>query len=798
MKNVFLGCFLVLFVAKTYATKIVGYVQVYQGTSTSIVDNIQFDKLTDVIYAFATFDGNGNISIVNQSVFNVLLSEANSNGVAVRLAVGGAGLSSNFGTVSASGTARTKFANNCAALISQYNLAGIDIDWEFPSNYQAGNVASLCSAVKNAIGNAELSIAVAPIRFNSGGINNSTINTVDFINVMAYDDDRGTQHSSYAFSQEAINYWTNSKGAPASKLRLGVPFYGKIGVSFKTYNQLVSSNPATNSKLDLIDGYNLNGQITMTQKSNYVLSQGLDGIMIWSVEQDYTAADQYSLLKAINDVIGSGVSCSNPNLGFTKSLCGETSVLLDANVPIGNGFSGSWTRNGSSIPGVGSSLSVTQEGNYCFKYSHNGNCPDKSTCVDVTSSTVVQTEDGEVCESGTVLLKSLSGSVKWYNQQNGGTLLNTGSEYTTPILSKTTTYYLESSAVSESVGISYDDGTAGDFNTGGYTPTTSSNPALSNYRALNFNVLSDYTINEVSIYVQSAGSVTIKVKNGLGALKGSKTVSVVPGKNVIPLNIDVTTGNNYLMEVDGDIWLNPKYSGAIYGTTVPGIIKYNHMQTKNGFAVSTTQYLGLYDIQVAAGGSCGARTPIIATVNSGCTPPVISNLIPAGGTLVESFDEIEISADVTDNVGLSDVKLNVYIQGNENPISTPDLTLSGSSYSSKFTPTSFVTYIFEFVATDTDDNVSVKSVNYTVSQDGTGISNNFDKNVLGLYPNPALDVIELSTTKNVSFMIFQVNGTKVFEGKTTGSIDVSMLKSGIYIVQIQDEDSVVAATFVKK
>ena len=246
MKKILVGLVFAFSVAQVYATKVVGYVQVYQGTSTSIIDDIQFDKLTDVIYAFATFDGSGNISIVNQTVFNALLTEANDNAVAVHLAVGGAGLSSSFGTVSSNSAARTQFANNCANLVSQYNLAGIDIDWEFPANYQAGNVALLCSAVKSAIGDSELSIAVAPVRFNSGGINNSTINTVDFINVMAYDDDRGTQHSSYAFSQEAVNYWTDTKGAPASKLRLGVPFYGKIGVSFKTYNQLVSPNPATN------------------------------------------------------------------------------------------------------------------------------------------------------------------------------------------------------------------------------------------------------------------------------------------------------------------------------------------------------------------------------------------------------------------------------------------------------------------------------------------------------------------------------------------------------------------------
>lgn len=798
MKKVIFGLFCGLLALNSYATKVVGYVQVYDGTSTSIVDDIQFDKLTDVIYAFATFNSSGNISIVNQTVFNALLAEANSNGVAVHLAVGGAGLSGNFGTVSASSTARTTFANNCASLVSQYNLAGIDIDWEFPAGWQANNMSALCTAVKNAIGSTELSIAVAPIQFNSDGINATTISTVDYINVMAYDDDRGSQHSSYAFSQEAINYWRNSKQAPASKLRLGVPFYGKIGTDFRTYDALISSNPATNSQLDLVSGYNFNGQPTMTNKANYVLEQGLDGIMIWSVEQDYTSNEQYSLLKSIDDVIGSGVSCANPNLGFTQSLCGETSVVLDANVPIGNGFTGSWTRNNSAIAGSASTLTATQEGTYCFTYSHTGNCPDKSTCVDVTSSTVIQTEEGEVCESGSVTLRSLSGSVKWYNQLTGGTLLSTGSEYTTPVLSSTTTYYLEASAVSETVGIGYDDGTAGDFNSG-YTPDVSSTSSENGYRALSFDVLSDYTISEVSVYCPNTGSLTIRVKDGSGTIVGTKDFSVVAGKNILTLNFDVTTGDDYLMEADGAMWLNTSYDGSIYGTTVSGIIKFNHMQAKDGWAVSTDQYLGFYDIQLAAGGSCGDRTPIVATVNTGCTPPVISNVSPVNNTTVESFDAVEISADVTDAGGISSVVLNIYEQGNENPIATPTLANSGSTYSASFTPSAFGTYIFEFTATDSDNNSVVSSVNYVVSdpENPTGILN---ANVLtvGVYPNPTSSVLNVSLEGEFEYSIFTTNGRLISSGTSTGVINTESLNAGIYVLQVETAEGVRTTSFVKK
>jgi hypothetical protein len=59
--------------------------------------------------------------------------------------------------------------------------------------------------------------------------------------------------------------------------------------------------------------------------------------------------------------------------------------------------------------------------------------------------TISSVAAGAVCNSGTVTLSAMasSGTLRWYNSVTGGSLLSTGSSYTTPNISATTTYYVD-------------------------------------------------------------------------------------------------------------------------------------------------------------------------------------------------------------------------------------------------------------------------------------------------------------------------------------------------------------------
>lgn len=60
---------------------------------------------------------------------------------------------------------------------------------------------------------------------------------------------------------------------------------------------------------------------------------------------------------------------------------------------------------------------------------------------------IISTSKDPACGLGVVTLEALSnfGTVNWYAQSTGGTILNTGTSFTTPNLTEATTYYIEAS-----------------------------------------------------------------------------------------------------------------------------------------------------------------------------------------------------------------------------------------------------------------------------------------------------------------------------------------------------------------
>ncbi|PKP45622.1 MAG: hypothetical protein CVT94_17475 [Bacteroidetes bacterium HGW-Bacteroidetes-11] len=80
-----------------------------------------------------------------------------------------------------------------------------------------------------------------------------------------------------------------------------------------------------------------------------------------------------------------------------------------------------------------------------------------------------------------------------------------------------------------------------------------------------------------------------------------------------------------------------------------------------------------------------------------------------------------------------------------------------------------------------------------------------DKNQLILYPNPADDVVGLKSTMPLNlaeYLIFDVTGRLRISGRLSGNqnqtIDVKMLKSGLYFVQLRLHDKTVTSKLIKK
>jgi chitinase len=246
--------------------RVVGYVAGFSGFDFSGIDA---GKLTHINYAFANII-NGEVMFDTTKIDNAELNkndlkhltglrEANPS-LKVLISVGGWGWSGNFSDAALNDSTRERFAVSAARFISENNLDGIDLDWEYPSQPGAGNkfraedknnFTLLLKAVReklSLLGNANpgrnylLTIA-------TGGDSAYVANTVlgeasdyvDFINIMTYDLHNGntkqTGHHSNLFVSKYDSPYGDATdrsvkmhldaGVPAEKINIGIPFYGR-------------------------------------------------------------------------------------------------------------------------------------------------------------------------------------------------------------------------------------------------------------------------------------------------------------------------------------------------------------------------------------------------------------------------------------------------------------------------------------------------------------------------------------------------------------------------------------------
>ena len=232
---------------------------------------------------------------------------------------------------------------------------------------------------------------------------------------------------------------------------------------------------------------------------------------------------------------------------------------------------------------------------------------------------LLSTTGATVCpnQSATLSATTSSGALlTWYDAAIAGTVLTTGSSYTTPSLATTTNYWVTAASV------------GADQFVGKTTPTaTTGNSTFTNY-GLIFDAYSPMTIKEVDVYPMHAsnttGTVTINLKNSAGAILATQVanvnVSAAGVLNTIPLNFDVpAAGNDYRLVVDAATGISNLRreitSGFAYPYTLPGVCSIT--AASFGTNPSPSYYYYLYNWKVA--GRCeSARTQVTATVDSNC------------------------------------------------------------------------------------------------------------------------------------------------------------------------------------
>lgn len=240
-----------------------------------------------------------------------------------------------------------------------------------------------------------------------------------------------------------------------------------------------------------------------------------------------------------------------------------------------------------------------------------GNCSGSDTevkpsyiTVTVASAPTTVNDTSASCTPASLNLSaSGTGTLNWYDAPTGGTLVATGTAYTTPVLSSTTTYYVESANGTGPTSVGPLDNTigTGSYFTGG----------TSHYEV--FDALQAFTLVSVKVYAGSAGNRTIQLRNSSGGVIASYTVNLPTGMSVVPVNFSVPAGTDHqlgIMGTGGNLYRNS--NGAAYPYTLPGVVSIK--KSSAGPPNDLIYYYFFYDWKVTT--TCNsARTPVYAVIN---------------------------------------------------------------------------------------------------------------------------------------------------------------------------------------
>ncbi len=300
---------------------IVGYFPSYRDPNT--VPDVKFRMCNVVNYAFATVNTSGTVTLAAPSILAAVTTKAKANGAKVFISLNGS--ETDWLTMASTATGRNGFIKSVMDIVRQYNLNGVDVDWEFPRTTNGTDftyTALMKEFSDSCHRDAKYYLTAALTAGKYAGsvrdaIKDEVFGYVDFFNVMAYDDFSTTvaykHHSDMALANTCLNYWLTTRSAPINKCVLGIPAYGRpSGITqtgtVLTYNGILTQggDPLKDSALVTAGGianYTIyyNGTYTAKLKAKLAL-QRCNGVMMWEKGQDNHTNN--SLLKAVCDTIG--------------------------------------------------------------------------------------------------------------------------------------------------------------------------------------------------------------------------------------------------------------------------------------------------------------------------------------------------------------------------------------------------------------------------------------------------------------------------------------------------------------
>ena len=205
------------------------------------------------------------------------------------------------------------------------------------------------------------------------------------------------------------------------------------------------------------------------------------------------------------------------------------------------------------------------------------------------------------CGSGTFALSTSSTNhLAWLD--SNGILLSSSTNFTTPVLTHTTTYWVQ-----DTIG-----GTT--YNVG-KTDNSGSGGNLNNDWAEVFTVNTACVLASVYVYANGAGNRTFELRNSSNTVLQSITVNVPTGGSRVTLNFNLTPGTGFRLGINAsNINMYRNNAGAVYPyTDAGGYVSITGNNANNAAAY----YYYCYDWILQGAGCVSQRKAVTAIVSAG-------------------------------------------------------------------------------------------------------------------------------------------------------------------------------------
>jgi GH18 family chitinase len=402
------------------------------GNSRESISNIPWSNITHLNYFAAGISSSGTVvaAYTSQPELSNLVSAAHAHGVKILICISD-GTGNAFEPAANSSNVATT-ASNIASYVASNNFDGVDLDWE--SGLNTSDYESLISHTRSALPAGKLIMVdmYHDPSFAATAVNQ--YNNLDQINTMCYDQDNiyvnggpkpwyndaimnGSIGQTYGGTCQWVASEFVSAGVPASKIGIGIPFYGRRWTgatapnqgsgsisatiyygdlaqdatrwqaSYQKYDTTYKSNYLSIPSMNEFDSYN--GVQSVQDISAWRTSQGYGGHMVFTLEYEYVSTASGSARYPLSTALASAVFGSQSVPTISSFTANPTSIIS------GSASTLSWAVTGATslsisggigtVTGTSTSVSPTTTTTYTLTATNSAGSSQANVTVTVTA-----------------------------------------------------------------------------------------------------------------------------------------------------------------------------------------------------------------------------------------------------------------------------------------------------------------------------------------------------------------------------------------------------------------------------